>query len=66
MRKKYITPTADVVRVEFQNMILGSGVTGKKGSTIEIEYGGVDENGSKDPTSNILNSWDDESWDNKI
>jgi hypothetical protein len=66
MKKKYITPTADVVRVEFQHLILGSGVTGKRGTTIEIEYGGVDEDGSKDPSSDIFNAWDEESWDNRI
>ena len=39
------------------------GVTGKMNDTLEIGYGGVDEDVKLDPSSNGFGSWDDGSWD---
>ena len=57
MKKIYFQPNIEVVRTQAVNMICGSkDVQSDKG----IDYGGVDEEGTKDPSSRRIDNWDDE------
>ena len=60
MKKKYICPEFITVYLQGTQMISLSGIGN---STYNIEYGGVDEDGSMDPSVKIIcdiNIWDDE------
>ena len=60
MKKTYIQPLTEVVRMGTMSFICASkGVTSNNG----IDYGGVDEDGSKDPSANRFKAWDDDDWD---
>ena len=62
MKKTYISPE---ITVEFCDCLLlqsASGVTGFMDDKLEIGYGGVDEDGELDPSSNSTRIWDDDSW----
>ena len=63
MKKIYIQPMTEIKVAEIQFVMAGSGVEGKIGVTSEIGWGGTDENGSLDPSSNSYDVWDDEFWD---
>lgn len=57
MKKEYIQPGIVIVQTKLAMMICGSqDVT----SDVGIDYGGVDEDGDKDPASRRQNVWDDE------
>ncbi len=59
MKKTYIQPLTEVVQMGTMSFICGSqGVTSNNG----IDYGGVDEEGKKDPASRRRRRdvWDDE------
>lgn len=58
MKKTYIEPVIDIDSMEAETFICASqGVTSGNG----IGYGGVDENGSKDPASRReFSVWDEE------
>ncbi len=57
MKKKYMQPTTDIVQAELAMIVCGSqDIT----SNADIDYGGVDEDGDKDPASRRQNVWDDE------
>ncbi len=59
MKKTYLKPTTEVVKLGTTMMVCTSdGVTSEKG----IGYGGVDEEGQKDPASRRRrrDAWDDE------
>ena len=63
MKKTYISPE---ITVEIWDCLLlqsASGVTGIMNDRLEIGYGGVDEDGSKDPSANHFSGWDDDDWD---
>ena len=56
MKKTYIKPSVEVDGMETETFICGS-VT----SEIGIDYGGVDEDGDKDPVSRLHRDvWDEE------
>lgn len=58
MKKTYIEPSIEMEGMEAEIIICGSqDVT----SPVGITYGGVDENGTKDPASRRHEVWDDES-----
>ena len=58
MKKKYLEPTIESIHVEATMMICGSN---NISSDIGINYGGVDEDGTKDPSSRKYNNlWDDQ------
>ena len=60
MKKNYITPTMEIMTVQTQRLMAGS-----VGSNKGIGYGGVDTNGTKDPSSRHNNGWwddEDEDW----
>ena len=63
MRKTYIRPLTEIVSTEPLHLLAGSGVEGKLGDTLEIGWGGVDEEGSVDPSANSFGGWDDGDWD---
>ena len=56
MKKTYIEPSVEMDGMEPETIICGS-VT----SAMGIDYGGVDENGTKDPASR--RQWD--AWENE-
>lgn len=57
MKKTYIQPQIEVAIMRAMNIICGSdSIT----STKDINYGGVDEEGTKDPSSRRGGYWDDE------
>ena len=56
MKKKYLQPSVSMDNMALQVILAVSGVTSDKG----IGYGGIDENGTKDPSSRSLGLWDDE------
>ena len=57
MKKPYVAPFLMVLPVELDNLICGS-----VNSSNDIDYGGVDEDGELDPSSNGSRIWDDDSW----
>ena len=63
MKKTYITPKMEIEVAEPQQFLTESTVTGTIDSKLEIDYGGVDEEGSIDPSANSFGGWDDEAWD---
>ena len=48
MKKDYIKPLLNIVRVNGEMMLAASGVSGKIGDSPSIGYGGVDEEGTLD------------------
>lgn len=65
MKKKYIIPQTKI-QVAFTEVFqTASGVNGKIDNTVDINWGGIDESGSLDPSSNSFGKiWDDgDSWD---
>ena len=57
MKKIYFQPSIEVVRTQLSCMICGSkDIQSDKG----IDYGGVDEEGTKDPSSRRTDNWNDE------
>lgn len=62
MRKTYVEPSAEVTYMEMAMMVCGSkDITSDKG----IDYGGVDEEGEKDPASRRHDVWEDEELEDK-
>ena len=64
MKKTYLAPQVLIVEVKGQQILAGSDVssTGLSGFN---GYGGVDTNGTKDPSSRHNNGWwddEDEDW----
>ncbi|MBQ8705307.1 MAG: hypothetical protein IJ548_03285 [Paludibacteraceae bacterium] len=57
MNKIYVCPQLTISAVELSHLLMGSGVSDpEKG----IDYGGVDEEGQKDPASRRRRKWDEE------
>ena len=62
MRKIYMAPVASIVAATTQSFLAASGVSGGEGTGSDIGYGGVDDDGSKDPSSRRHRDiWDDDS-----
>lgn len=60
MKWNYAQPAVMTVKTETAMMICGSqDIT----SNNDINYGGVDEEGTKDPASRRYDIWDEEEWD---
>ena len=57
MKKNYTMPQMDIAFIEANGMIAISGVKGQVGTTGSIGYGGVDTDGSKDPSVKADNGW---------
>lgn len=60
MKKKYETPETMFVVTELPTMVCTSGGVVGEGTADDIDYGGVDEDGDKNPASRRQNAWDDE------
>jgi len=60
MKKNYIAPSSMVSFLELQQMMAGSGVAGKVEDDVAIGYGGIDKDGTKNPSSRRGNVWEDE------
>ena len=63
MKKKYSVPNIQVNKIGLAAMVCvsgvcGSGVSGEPGE--DIDYGGVDGEGTKDPASRRFNEWGEE------
>ncbi|MBR4388711.1 MAG: hypothetical protein IKT00_05995 [Prevotella sp.] len=56
MKKAYIQPQVEVYTWTSDMTMAGSGVTGDNG----IGWGGVDEEGNKDPDANSFATWETE------
>lgn len=63
MKKTYISPEITVEICDCLLLQSASGVTGLMNDRLEIGYGGVDEEGELDPSSNSSRIWDDDDWD---
>ncbi len=63
MKKTYITPQTEIEVAEPMQLLADSGVTGSLNDNLEIDYGGIDENGEMNPSANNFNGWDDGNWD---
>ena len=60
MKKIYMRPAQSMIEAEPDQMICGSkSITSDK----DLNYGGVDEEGTKDPDSRRYNTWDDDEED---
>ena len=59
MKKNYISPDTFFVTVRSQALMAASGVNGTDAGK-DIGYGGVDEDGDKEPSARRRNIWDDE------
>lgn len=62
MKKAYIEPSVMVdCSIETEMIICASNGISSSGATEDITYGGVDEEGTKDPSSRRYNNvWDEE------
>ena len=61
MKKTYTIPATYVAEMKIGTILMASGVASNKG----IGYGGVDNEGSKDPESRQLRNpdeWEEEEW----
>ena len=64
MKKTYIEPAAWVEVSEGYVLLVDSNrVTGLMDNSLDISYGGEDEDGKLDPSANAFGSWDEGSWD---
>ena len=66
MKKTYFPPKIEIeviTGLTLLNKVSGGYVKGMMNDALEIGYGGVDEDGKLDPSSNGFGSWDDGSWD---
>lgn len=66
MKNTYFPPKIEIeviTGLTLLQTVSGSGVTGVMDDALEIGYGGVDEEGSLDPSSNGFGCWDDDKWD---
>lgn len=66
MKKTYIPPmmeTEVITGLTLLQKTSGDGVKGIMNDDLEIGYGGVNEDGDLDPSSNGFGCWDDEKWD---
>lgn len=61
MKKMYLTPVTEIANAQPTRLLAASGVTGQLNDNLEIGYGGVDEEGEKDPSANFGHFDDD--WD---
>ncbi len=55
MKNGYIAPKIKKALVYEEGLLADSGVTAKE---IDIDYGGVDENGTLEPSANSSNMWE--------
>ncbi|MBP3842319.1 MAG: hypothetical protein J6E29_01600 [Prevotella sp.] len=64
MKKKYETPKTMFVVTDLLTMVCASGDIKGEGTADDITYGGVDEEGVKDPASRKQDVWEDDEDEN--
>ena len=57
MKRQYIKPSFEVMASETEELVMASGVSAPE---TDIEYGGVDVDGVKDPSARRHNVWEEE------
>lgn len=57
MKKMYIKPNCKERFYDYEDVIMVSGVIG---DGVNVDYGGVDEDGDLDPAANACSVWDDD------
>lgn len=64
MKKTYIIPVTEIEVIRMVTLQATSGVKGLMNDSLDIGYGGVDENGDLTPSANSYNQeWEDNDWD---
>ncbi len=57
MKKEYISPVIEISELVLEGFIAASGVSGGEKN---IPYGGVDSEGTKEPSSRSFDVWEEE------
>lgn len=60
MKKRYMAPESLLVETEFLTMVCTSGGVKGEGTGSDIGYGGVDDEGKKDPSARRYDVWEEE------
>ena len=60
MKKRYMAPESLLVETELLTMVCTSGGVKGKGTGGDIGYGGVDDEGKKDPSVRRYDVWEEE------
>lgn len=60
MKKRYITPVADIAEIRTVQMLNASGVSDEEKG---IGYGGIDEEGELEPAARRRDVWEDDEED---
>lgn len=61
MKKTYMNPLCEEIKLNNSCTLLsGSGVKGMNLEDIEVGYGGIDDNGTKDPSSRELDDFEED------
>lgn len=60
MKKRYMAPESLLVETELLTMVCTSGGVKGKGTGGDIGYGGVDDEGKKDPAARRYDVWEDD------
>lgn len=60
MKKRYMAPESLLVETELLTMVCTSGGVKGEGTGSDIGYGGVDDEGKKDPSVRRYDVWEEE------
>ena len=60
MKKRYMAPESLLVETELLTMVCTSGGVKGEGTGSDIGYGGVDDEGKKDPAARRYDVWEEE------
>ena len=60
MKKRYMAPESLLVETELQTVVCTSGGVKGEGSGNDIGYGGVDDEGKKDPAARRSDVWEED------
>lgn len=60
MKKRYMAPESLLVETELLTMVCTSGGVKGEGTGSDIDYGGVDDEGKKDPAARRYDVWKDD------
>lgn len=60
MKKRYMAPESLLVETELLTMVCTSGGVKGEGTGSDIGYGGVDDEGKKDPSARRYDVWEEE------
>lgn len=60
MKKRYMAPESLLVETELLTVVCTSGGVKGEGTGSDIGYGGVDDEGKKDPSARRYDVWEEE------